>query len=195
MFISQSNIEYLKDLQARIGHIGTIHKVNSNNDQGGYKLYILSTKLREYLCKYEITSDKRHNIVYAKAPNLDLERSFIRGLFDGDGCIYYAYTSGVFTNKNVSITSGSIDLILGVENFCKKYSIECVVRKRVAVNEYYILNIEKFEDIIKFGRTIYNEADFYLKRKYIKFLKFKKLVELDKEVNEIVDGSKKLDVL
>lgn len=107
----------------------------------------------------------------------------------------YAYTSGVFTNKNISITSGSIDLITGISEFCNKFSIENVIREREAVNKYYTINIEKFEDIIKFGDIIYSSEDFCLRRKYMQFLKFKKLVELDKKVNEIVDGSRRLDDL
>ena len=67
--------------------------------------------------------------------------------------------------------------------------------KKCPITFLFTINIEKFEDIIKFGDIIYSSEDFCLRRKYMQFLKFKKLVELDKKVNEIVDGSRRLDDL
>lgn len=45
---------------------------------------------------------------------------YIRGLFDGDGCLYYKYISGVFEGKTWQITSGSKLIAEGLVNCIKK---------------------------------------------------------------------------
>lgn len=183
--IFQKDGTYLNCLKKLLDHNGTLYK---NAD--GYVLRLNSKKLSDILNAYDVQGDKRYTIPYMKAPTLDLESCYIRGLFDGDGCIYYNYVSGSFKHIRMEITTGSKNMINGLENLYKRLELSYALDTRISKegNEYYVIYVRTFDDMIKFGNWIYsNSFTFRLSQKYIKFLKFLKLVELNKEVEDIVD--------
>lgn len=168
--IYQKDGTYLNGLRNLIGHQGTLYKAHT-----GYELHINSPKLSEILNKYQINSDKRYSVPYIKAPTLELESCFIRGLFDGDGCIYYNYISGSFHNQRIEITSGSPNMMEGLKDLYNRlslnYTVDC--RTSSANNPYYVIYVRATEDLINLGTWIYsNKFSFMLKTKRIKFLKF-----------------------
>lgn len=191
IYICQSNASYLHKIQKLIKHQGNINKATSTANPC-YKLTLLSSKLRTFLNSYNIASNKKLN-----APFIDCgvnNSHFIRGLFDGDGCLYYSYISGKFTNKNLSFSSGSNDVISGIAKFLQNNNIEYQIRTDIKVNTTYTINIEKFESILRLGDLLYKEAgEAFLDRKYYNFIKFKNLVEMHQKVNDIVDASMKVE--
>lgn len=185
--IFQKDGTFLNELKSLLGHEGTLYKSND-----GYTLRISSPKLTDILNKYEVTSDKRYSVPYIKAPTKELESCFIRGLFDGDGCIYYNYVSGSFKNIRMEITTGSKNMVENLKNLYDELSLKYTVDERVSSvgNTYYVIYVRTFDDISKFGHWIYsNPFEFKLHTKYIKFVKFIKLVKLNQEVDDIVDAN------
>lgn len=182
--IFQKDGTYLNALKTLLGHNGTIYK---NGD--GYTLKINSPKLNAILNKYHVQHDKRYSVPYIKAPTKELESCFIRGLFDGDGCIYYNYVSGSFKNIRIEITTGSKNMVQGIESLYNELNLKYTIDERVSSvgNIYYVIYVRSFSDMEVLGKWIYsNSFDFKLHSKYIKFIKFLKLVKLNMEVDDIV---------
>ena len=189
MYISQSDAAFLHKSQKIIGHNGKLKK-DSRSANPNYILVIRSPALRELLTTIGVESNKKFS-----APYIDCKehaRDFVRGVFDGDGCISYTYTSGKFTGKYLTITSGSENMITGISDFLKCNQIDFTVKKVAGTGGYYhILSIGVIENIIKVFHILYDNCNSQLDRKYFTFLKFEKLVKMNQEINEIVDTTLK----
>lgn len=185
-YVCQCDAKYLKKLQKIIGHTGNITKA-TNTDNPCYKLTITSKNLKEFLNKYNIPSNKKLNAPYIDCGDLDTH--FVRGVFDGDGCLYYAYISGKLKQRRVEISTGSSAMKDGICSFLLKYGINHTVYEDVNKNICYKIFIDVISDIIKFLNLLYKDKNnSFLDRKYYTFIKFKKLVDMNKQVNDIVDG-------
>lgn len=186
IYISQCNASYLKKLQHILKHTGNIVKA-TNTQNPCYRITLTDAKLREFLNLYKIEPDKRYTAPYIECGNLDTH--FIRGLFDGDGCLYYSYVSGKLKQRRVEISTGSPFVKDGVCAFLTKYNIPYTVYKDKNKNICYKIFIDVIADIIRFLNLIYKDkGDCFLDKKYYSFIKFEKLVKMNKQVNDIVDG-------
>lgn len=187
--IYQSDSNFLHKLQNIMSHKGVIRKdcrsINTN-----YCLDINSPKLKELLLSLKVDSNKKFTAPFV---NCGLyTKDFIRGVFDGDGCLSYTYTSGSFKNVLFDITSGSINMIKGISEFLKSVNIEHSINEFTNVNTYYNIRISSIDMIITLLNILYDDSDIVkLDRKYINFVKFKKLVELNRKINDIVDTNLK----
>ena len=191
IYICQSDIAFLKKLQSLIGHTGNLNKA-TNAENPCYKLTLTDAALRNFLESYNIDSNKKLTAPYIDCGNHT--KHFIRGLFDGDGCLSYTYTSGSFRMKNFNITSGSKEVIEGVAKFLDSYNISYTIVEAESKNIYYGINVGTFDDIVKLMHILYDDSgEAKLDKKYIKFVKFEKLIKMNQEVNEIV-GSKLKDL-
>lgn len=182
--IFQKDATYLNQLKGLLGHTGTLYK---NGD--GYSLKINSPKLTTILNSYNISGDKRYSVPYMKAPSKDLESCFLRGLFDGDGCIYYNYVSGSFKNIRIEITTGSKNMVEGLKALYEELGLTYSLDERSSAvgNTYYVIYVRSFKDIETLGKWIYsNPFKFNLYSKYVKFVKFLKLVKMNSEIDNIV---------
>ena len=97
-----------------------------------------------------------------------LIRHFIRGYFDGDGCISYA-------NKNHDIPSLSV---IGTLDFLNSMSSKLLNKKYKLINNSKINSITKVlllspSTSLIFMYILYYGSNIYLKRKYDRYLQFK----------------------
>ena len=181
--IYQKDPLYLKMLQKLISHQGTLYKYNEM-----YTLKICSEKLHKILEKCGMESNKRYSVKMPIAPNDSLQLMFIRGLFDGDGCFYFNYVSGRFKTKRIEICTGSEFMKNSLVKFYNKLGFNPTVSIRKAVNTYYVVSLEKEKEMIEFGELLYKEnLNIMLERKYKIYLKFLKIVEINKEIDDIVE--------
>lgn len=94
--------------------------------------------------------------------------SFVRGYFDGDGCIYLC---SKYRNKNyyaISITSGSYNFLKKLQLVFENFNIHSTLSrdKRKIKNSCYYLKIYKQDDVKLFYKLIYSDkSQFFLKRK------------------------------
>ncbi len=131
---------------------------------------------------------KPNKTITSHLPNIPEEYipDFIRGFFDGDGCIYVA-------NKRVLITIICLENIyIFLKEYLNKHDIEVIftTSRKYNVPTLGILNITKKEHMYKFFKLLYYSEDLlYLKRK------FKKFVEafIDKKLH--LDSTNRLEVI
>lgn len=154
------------------------YKLNNKNQ---YILDICSSQIVNDLSKYGIVENKTFKILFPKLDDC-LIRHFIRGYFDGDGCVWSGKryfkkfpsrpNGRIIHNVKFNIT-GHIDFINSLQDYlCKNLNFKktklCSYTFRtdapVATLEYSgRSNLKKFYDFI------YKDAKVFMKRKYNKF--------------------------
>ena len=132
-------------------------------------LRFFSKTMYDSLEKQGFTNDKTFN---ASIPKFDKKfiRDYLRGYFDGDGCLCYTKKS-----FHVNFITASLNLMSDIKNILDKLNFCCY--DDFYINKYdtkmYTINIYKTEDKIKFLDYIYKNSSVYLDRKYQKYLKIK----------------------
>lgn len=107
-------------------------------------------------------------------PNLpdNLIWHFIRGYFDGDGCITRSFTYNTYNKLrlriHVSFTSKNKSLFEEIQLFLKKYNIDMRIHKNKRDN-CYLLQTSSIPNITNLYQHLYKDAHFYLNRKFEKF--------------------------
>lgn len=97
---------------------------------------------------------------------------FIRGVFDGDGCVYYDNIKDkkygrFYSYKRVSITTGSYSFAMQLNIFLNNNNIHSTISKDSRKRECYYVKIFRQDSVMLFAKKIYNESfDWRLKRKY-----------------------------
>ncbi|WP_027954330.1 LAGLIDADG family homing endonuclease [Halobacillus kuroshimensis] len=85
---------------------------------------------------------------------------FVRGYFDGDGCVYK-------DKKFINIVCGSKDFIYSLNDMLE----EQVIRSQVKTFEtYFRLYVSGKKDVLNFFNWIYADKGIYMERKYRTFL-------------------------
>lgn len=95
----------------------------------------------------------------------------LRGIFDGDGCIYITDTSAYFI-----ICSASKVFLTQIFNFLKKENFDVKFVKKTLdkwhKQQMYEIRLYKQDQVIKLFNKLYSNAHVFLKRKYMKWLDF-----------------------
>jgi len=187
--IYQSDFDFLHKLQKLMGHTGTLKK-DARSANINYCLSINSPKFRELLNDLKVDSNKKFT-----APYVDCgiySKDFVRGVFDGDGCLSYTYISGKFKDVHLDITTGSSAMKLGLSNFLNEIKVNYSIIETKKENTYYSIRISSIDEILRVLHILYkNSNDAKLDRKYINFIKFEKLVDMNQKINDIVDTNLK----
>jgi hypothetical protein len=118
-------------------------------------------------------SPKSLNLRYPINLPSNLDSHFIRGYFDGDGCLC------IKNNSTSNVKRASVD-ILSSEDFCKslKFLIEnyCNINTTIKLpknSKIYKLSINGNKQCLKFTDWLYNDSSIFMKRKYDKYLQLK----------------------
>ena len=145
------------------------HTVKIYNDikcTNGMKasFFIGSKKLTSDLIKLGCIRKKTHNLVYPNIPT-EFNSHFIRGYFDGDGCIYV----GKYC-KNVTIYCATNSFIEKISSLLQTEA-DIILRlyKRKNDRVGLTLTFTRKLSIINFYQYIYRDSSIHLERKYEKF--------------------------
>jgi len=132
--------------------------------------YLTNILINKYKILPNKTNDFLFEFPFEKIPK-EFHRDFVRGFFDGDGCICnysksnlkrisFVFTSKIFMNQILDIFSKEIPEL--------NFSINC--KKGKTIDNYYIISGSlgkgKLNDIIDY---FYKNATIFLKRKFNKF--------------------------
>ena len=160
--ISQSNkegfklLKYIKKLLKYNGKIYLYKKTNS------YHLVISSQKIVKALSKFNIVPNK--SLIY-NLPDINKKyfKNYLRGYFDGDGCIYI---------KNLKQTKFIVACFVGTENFINNVNKILIfkgkTRKIKSAKNLYEISFNG-KKAIEFLTWLYSDKIIYQSYKYKKF--------------------------
>lgn len=171
--ISAKDIELLElfkqDIKAFDTEINTYIPKNTYSSNPMSKIVINSRQLCDGLKQYGISSNKTGNECI---PNISKEllSHFIRGYFDGDGCITcndkpiisftcanesFLYSLKYILQQEIGLLSEAEPIPSGYQNNRKKHSFQ--------------ISFGGILDVLNFYKYIYQNATIYLSRKYNKY--------------------------
>jgi len=129
----------------------------------------------DFLKSIGVTIKKSYDArIYFGIPK-ELMHHYIRGWFDGDGCVFQSKTHDKKTNKDyyynyVSFTTGSVDFIKDLQTVLSENGISTTYNEDCRKATWYV-TIKKKGMVQKFFQYIYKDANIKLNRKYYKFMR------------------------
>lgn len=153
----------------KAGHKIGRRKFNSNKLRDSYRLQIGSKEIFNDLVRLGYTVNKSKTIKLPKIPNKYFA-DFLRGYFDGDGCVSYSNYFRKQRNKYykyivVMFTSGSEDFLVKLADYIER---EIKIKSpKVIYHQAYRLSYFS-NNAVKILKYIYNNAGIYLDRKFKK---------------------------
>jgi hypothetical protein len=167
--LQAKDVEILKYIKHALSYNGPIRHQTKPFNGKMYDQVVLeigNKYLIQSLVNLGITPRKSHTLLY---PFIDesYNSSFIRGIFDGDGCL-----SVSMCNNNPSYTV----TIAGSENIIDKINEFSPIKGSKSFRDgIYLFRIYGNLHIIKFMNWLYGIEGFKLNRKYNKYLELKSL--------------------
>lgn len=173
--------EYLEAVKHTLGSNKTLYysppsKCGKNKQYNGkaqYSLGITNPQLSANLTRLGVVQRKSLTLQFPGKSQVseDMINHFLRGYFEGDGCLH-------ISRKNMKESEFTL---CGTQEFCIKvqhifYDLlrvnsVCKQMKNKRINAY-ILRVRGNPQILKVMRWIYEDAQFYMARKYEKYMEF-----------------------
>lgn len=152
--IHEKDIDVIEKIKQATNSNGIIHFAPKNTIQFNLSSIYMVNKLKEY----GISPNKSKTIIFPELPD-NMYSHFIRGYFDGNGCI---------TKHQCTVVTGSLNFIKGLQNYLKNkfnrnFSFTC------QSNSYRLSLYKKDKDVVNW---IYKDNLIYMNRKYQCFLKY-----------------------
>lgn len=141
------------------------YKKRYNNLQNTYKLIISNKHISEMLAKHGVVKAKTFKLLFPEWLREDLIPHFIRGYFDGDGCLYCS--KKLTYNMCIDIVSTESFCISVAKYLKEKININCYIRTANPKSDNRIKEMKSCgrDQVTKFLKLIYKDANLYLKRK------------------------------
>jgi hypothetical protein len=159
----KSHIEKFKNA------IQSKHKISKRTIKGfiNWRIYFRSKQISTSLHKYGCVKNKSF-IMKFPLINKKLIPHFIRGYFDGDGCVYTPARRKI----SVSFTSGSESFLISLQQILYNYKIISHVRK-IRLKNNWTLSFSSKKSIYNFYNLIYKNTtdNIRLTRKFDKYSK------------------------
>lgn len=180
------DINHLHKFNIFMKHENNNVKISNVGKDGKFKRCrwsIVNKHLWNTLNNYGCTPRKSLTL---KFPNISKiwYKDFIRGYFDGDGCITYLLDKPKKVYFPVSVLEGTYEFLQKIKNILDDNSIN--QSKIVKRNNIYALRIYK-NNSREFLEYIYGNSNIYLERKYKRY-EFFKIGRSDKELSEFLAG-------
>lgn len=164
--LSEEDADFLEIFYNEIGGSPIAHYTQNNGKQKICRWQCLSSKIKKDLIYYDVIPRKTG---FAKIPtNLrkDFYPDFIRGYFDGDGCIWIEKNGAV----GFSITSHNKEILEQIIEYFKENNIPEVkikIDNRYNINYSFKYRKKASEKI--YNLLYYNDTCLRMKRKFDKF--------------------------
>ena len=165
-----------------------------NKSHSGHTKYFIrigSKKMYASLEKRGLYPNKSLTIEFPKIPGKYLA-DFIRGYFDGDGCVFLEMGKGktgarIIKKLSTIFTSGSNKFLVGLG---KILSDKVLVKNKVVINSHRSFQLRyDTDDSVKLFKFIYgSKSRLFLRRKLTKYLEYFKLrpIRIDRQVKRIL---------
>lgn len=176
--------KFKKSLETNIPIFEKVNRLNGK-EYKSVRIQLNNTKVCYDLCDFGCTPSKTYDI---KFPTYDIVpkefmRDFIRGFFDGDGCISISEMNGkphIFTT-----ITGQSDMLKSISDFLISEKIIRVNPKiykddrRNSTYNVYFYGIDSNKDFLDY---LYKDSTIYLDRKYNQYISFYK--DFDEKSNK-----------
>lgn len=190
--VSEKDSEIINIFKNIIGPDSRIFRINSHYTTGREHKTILagdsigidinSTILVNDLVKLGFGYNKSYQNLNLPKLSDELIRHFIRGYFDGDGCI-----TGWITNDKIKrfrysfdICSKTKSILEDILEYFNKYDIN-INLNYIKRDNMYRLKTSNRKEIFKIYNLLYNNSNFYLSRKFNKFIYY-----VNTDVNQLL---------
>lgn len=154
--LSEKDISHIEKYRNFIDIRLPIYKIEKTH---AIRVVYANKSIKEYLVSLGITPKKSKTVKI----QFVFDRHFIRGLFDGDGCISaYSKKSG---NYKWSLVTGSKEFSTQIKTFLDSNNVDY---RLSFSNNLWIFSTSKKSSIQKLYNILYKDASIYLTRKYTK---------------------------
>src|SRR3990167_95099 len=174
ILIGMTDLDIIEKIKKALQYTGPIYKIlpKKNTHKIEYRLGINSSKLCQDLIKWGCLPNKSYCLEFPKAKDVEgipyhLMNHWIRGLFDGDGCLC-KYKNGYWS---VTIV-GTKNICEGIKNYLKFGNVSINTKNSKTKHETWIWRTDSKNNIKNFLNYIYKDATIYLERKYQKYQEF-----------------------
>ena len=196
-----SILEFIKTQLESSAPIKSHHSASSHSKVGLVRLCIHSKKLVNDLVKFGCVQNKTFKISFPTFLQKELIRHFVRGYFDGDGCIYNVKKNNTF---GINIAS-NITFLEGMGKFLQNE----IGLSKITIyknNKIGYLKYHSKADINMLYYCLYDQATCFLQRKYNIFKDFleklnkqtyidtSKIIELYKQEKSLTKVAKQLNI-
>lgn len=163
--LSIRDYDHLHRLKKSLDITYPIREFVSSNGYDSCIISFRSKNIKEKLISYNVIPNKKK---YGKLPFLSLNNNlikhYIRGFFDGDGCVSEAIRKENGNKRYIIEVASCQEMLIFIKDFLAKNNIKVSDIKK-HMTTYDIKTSNNFE-IIKFFNLIYKDANIYLPRKY-----------------------------
>lgn len=170
-------------MKSVLGYDGPLHRITiKGRKQEYWRLSITNGRLSRELSRKGCGQAKTFKLKYPDFLLPPMERHFIRGYFDGDGCV----TSLSSGRKAYFYIIGTEDLCVGVQNVIfRSIGFMGSVSKRKSLRDNLrVLVTANPRHMFSFMQWIYDDAHIYLERKKEKFTRIKEYWESKHRINQ-----------
>ncbi len=194
--LQRRDLNHIKKFKKAVESTKNIRYESSNKS---YSMHLVSTKMFDDLNKLGCVQRKSLILDWPKGVPDNLMRHFIRGYFDGDGCLSIIHNP----HKSYSVSFVSSEIFLNKLRFFLNKELKVTLKNVSKINpdkKYGTINFSKYSDMRIILDYLYKDSNIYLNRKYSRYLKFLKY-KLKKEFrrdditgSKIIELSKKLSL-
>lgn len=170
---------FINDIESNVPIKEKIQKIN-NQEYLSCKVRINNTKMCKDLINLGCTTKKSLTLTFPTIDQVPLVyvKDFIRGYFDGDGCISYSERNYIdkrnnkqYLQKNiVSSFIGTQNFLLDVINILSAYNINFKYNKNPHCGSACEIRLTKHSELVNLFCFLYKDSTIYLSRKKEKFL-------------------------
>jgi hypothetical protein len=172
--LKASDVKILEDIKVAFEIRSKLYfsKTKNPNADDQYTLKIVNKKIKDNFIKHGVIPRKTWKLKFPFWLSEPLRSHFVRGYFDGDGCLYIDYKR----------SSASIS-ICGTYEMCS--DLEFLLKNSIGLNSQissdkniFRIRIRRYSDVVTFCNWMYSNADLLLKRKYDKFQEVRRLKDV-----------------
>lgn len=173
--INKKDIDILEKFKKVLNYSGEFYYYDKRPNM--ITMHCHSVKMVNDLLKYNIVRNKTKILEFPDIPK-KLINHYMRGYFDGDGCI------SIHADKRFGNKTGNINIVSGSYEFIEKYVDILVesadvkrnsIRDRKTNGRYFVIDWGGLTDVENIYNFLYKDAKTYLERKKEKYDEVMKL--------------------
>ncbi|MET3505599.1 hypothetical protein [Halalkalibacter oceani] len=159
--------KFLSDIESNVPIKSKVVKLNGEKYNSS-KVVVCNTKMCRDLIKLGCTPQKSLTLTFPNENILPKQyiRDFIRGYFDGDGCIFFGEYDSLKSLKIIIV--GTFNMVKAIEYHFKENQINInpMIKQK---GKAYQMVISGFDNINEIHTYFYENSTVYLNRKHEKF--------------------------